>query len=411
MAGPEPARRIMGGWEGKIDIHKVFVLRPTAPRITCGVGALGGLDDILTDMAAAGRDKVLVVTDATAYSASGAWDTVRPMLERHVAFEHFDGVRLNPTFASCEAAARCGRDMQAKAVLAIGGGSVIDTAKVVAVLLRHPIRGAADFWEKGVPVTAAAPIVAINTAHGGGSECTALAMAPTDGEHRPALRSPLLYPAYAIEDPALTISLPARHTVSSTIDAMTHALEAATAVGASPYSVALAREAIRLIAACLPTAIAQPGNLAARYWLMYASAIAGMGFDGGMPHLPHALEHAMAALCADIPHGEGLGMLLPAVLRVLYPAAPEILADILAPIAPELTGVPGEARVAVDRLKEFFVAVGQATGIGAYFTGADVPALSRLVLKSSLARMLLPYSPVRADADMVSRLFHQALES
>lgn len=400
----------MGGWERKIDIHKVFVLQPTRPRITCGVGALGALDGILAELAASGRERVLVITDATAHVASGAWNAIVPMLSRHVAYEHFDGVRLHLTFASCEAAARIGRDMQAKAVLAIGGGRVIDTAKVVAVLLRHPVRNAADFWEKGVPVTSAAPIVAVNTAHGSGSECTAFAMAPIDGENKPALRSPHLYPLYAIEDPSLTASLPARYTVSSTIDTLTHAIEAATSVSASPYAVALAREAVRLIAACLPAAVAQPGNLAARYWLMYASAIAGLSFDGGMPHLPHALEHAVAALNAGIPHGEGLGMLLPSVLREIYPAAAEVLAEVLAPIAPELQGVPGEAHLAVDRLKEFFFAVGQPTGMGTYFTGADVPALSRLTLKSSLAGMLLPYSPVRVDAALVARVLQRALE-
>lgn len=400
----------MGGWEGKIDIQKVFVLQPMRPRILCGVGALAALDGILAELAATQRDRVLVVTDATAYKASGAWDAVVPMLSRHVAFEHFDGVRLNPTFASCEAAARMGRDMQAKAVLGIGGRSVLDTAKVVAALLRHPTRMASDFWEKGAPITSAATIVAVNTAHGGGSECTGLAMAPTDGEQRPALRSPHLYPAYAIEDPALTTSLPVRHTVSSTMDALTHALEAATSVGVSPYAVTLAREAVRLIAACLPAAVAQPGNLTARYWLMYASAIAGMSFDGGMPHLPHALEHAVAALNTDIPHGEALGMLLPAVLREIYPAAPEILAEILAPLAPELRGIPGETRIAVERLKDFFLAVGQPTGLAAYFTGADVPALSRLALKSPLAKLFLPYSPVRVDADLVARVFQRALE-
>ena len=93
-------------------------------------------------------------------------------------------------------------------------------------------------------------------------------MAQSDGEGKPAIRSPHLYPAYTIEDPALTVTLPVKHTVFTSVDALCHAVEAATAVTASPYCISLAKEAVRLTSIWLPTAIAQPGNLAARYWLM-----------------------------------------------------------------------------------------------------------------------------------------------
>jgi alcohol dehydrogenase len=399
----------MGGWEGKVDIHRIFVLQPTRPQTFFGVGALARLDGILAGLAAAGRNKVLVVTDAVAYRASGAWDTVRPMLDRHVAWHHFDGVRPNPTYANCEAAAACGRELEATAVLAIGGGSAMDTAKTAAVLLAHPRKKAVDFYEKGSPVTGSLPLIAVNTSHGTGSEVGSFAVAQSDGEEKPAIRSPHLYPVQTIEDPALTVSLPVKQTVATSMDALSHALEAATAVTASPHSIALAREAVRLVAAFLPTAIVQPGNLAARYWLMYASAAAGMGFDLGLLHVGHALEHAMSALNADIPHGEGLGILLPAVLREIYPAAPEVLADILAPIAPGLAGRPGEAGEAVDRVREWLAAIGQPTTMGAYFTGVDVPALTRMALKSSLSKMLLPLAPIRVDCGVVERIFQHSL--
>jgi len=221
----------------------------------------------------------------------------------------FDGARSNPTFANCDAAAAAGTAIGADAVLAIGGGSALDTAKTAAVLLKHPGKRAVDFYEKGAPIKDAAPLVAINTVHGTGSECDSFAMAQSDGEGKPAIRSPHLYPAYTIEDPALTVTLPVKHTVFTSVDALCHAVEAATAVTASPYCISLAKEAVRLTSIWLPTAIAQPGNLAARYWLMYASAIAGISFDLGMLHVTHALEHSMSALNAAITHGEGLGIL------------------------------------------------------------------------------------------------------
>jgi alcohol dehydrogenase len=399
----------MGGWERKVDLNRVYVLQPTRPLTFFGVGALAKLDGILADMAKTGQDSLLVVTDPVAHKASGAWDTVRPMLDRHVAWAHYDDVRSNPTYANCEAAAKAGKTARAKAVLAIGSGSAMDTAKTAAVLLAHPGRRAVDFYERGTPINAALPIVAVNTSHGTGSECNSFAVAQSDGEDKPVIHSPHIYPAYAIEDPKLTTSLPVRHTLSTTMDAINHAVEGATSLSATPYSICLAREVLRLAAAYLPTALRQPDNLTARYWLMYASAIAGMGCDLGLLHITHSLEHAMSAVNADIPHGEGLGILLPAMVREIYPAVPEVLAEILAPIVPGLAGLPGEADAVVARLREWFAFLGQSTSMTAYFTGADIPVLTRIVMKSSLNKMLLPLAPVRVDAGVVERIFQHSL--
>lgn len=399
----------MCSWEKKIDIGRVFVLQPTRPVTYFGVGALAKLDDILAGLSRQGHRCILVVSDATAYKTCGAWATVQPLLEASFSWRLFDGARSNPTFANCDAAAAAGTAVKADAVLAIGGGSALDTAKTAAMLLKHPGKKAEDFYEKGVPIRGALPIVAVNTVHGTGSECDGFAMAQSDGQGKPAIRSPFLYPTYTIEDPALTVTLPVRHTVFTAIDALCHALEAATAVTASPYCIALAKEAVRLIALWLPTATAQPGNLAARYWLMYASAVAGISFDLGMLHVTHALEHAMSALNAAITHGEGLGILLPAVLRELYPAAPEILAELLRPLAPGLTGLPGEADTAVSLVREWLTAVGQPTSLAAYFTGADVPALTRMTLKAPFSKNLLPLAPIRVDEAVVQRIFQRSL--
>jgi len=399
----------MGSWESKVDIHRVFVLQPTKPLTYFGIGALERLDGILAELVKGGHDSVLVVTDPVAYKTSGAWDRVLPMLERHVAWAHYDGVRPNPTYANGTAAAKIGKAAGAKAVLGIGGGSALDTAKTAAILLRHPGKRPVDFYEKNAPITGALPIVTINTTHGAGSECNAFAVAQSDGEGKPVLCSPHLYPTYSIEDPALTASLPAKYTIATSMDAFSHAIEAATTTIASPYTIGLAREAVRLIAAYLPTAICQPDNLTARYWLMYASAIAGISFDLGQLHLPHALEHAMSALNADVIHGDGLGTILPAVLQEIYPAVSETLAAILYPLAPGLAGIPGETETVVTKIKEWFAIIGQPVSMSPYFTGADVPVLTRLASKSPVGRKLLPLAPIRVDANVVERIFQHTL--
>lgn len=399
----------MAQWEKKINIHKVFVLQPTRPTTYFGVGAVQKIDDILAGMATKGLDRFLVVTDAIAYTASGAWNTVEPALKKHVSFAHYDKVRPNPTYANCEEAAAMGTESGARAILAIGGGSAMDTAKTAAVLMRHPEKKSVDFYEKGAAITDAVPLVLINTSHGTGSECDAFAVAQSDGEDKPAINSPHIYAAYTIEDPALTATMPRKQTISTSIDAFNHALEAATTITTTPYSIGLARDAIRLVATYLPTAIVEPDNLTARYWLMYASAIAGISFDLGFLHITHAMEHAMSTLNACVTHGDGLGILMPAMVKEIYPAVPEVVADLFAPFIPGLKGEPSETDFVVEKLRCWCHAVGQPTSMAGYYAEADIPGLVKTAMASSLSTMLFPLAPIPVDEAVVERIFRNSL--
>jgi len=399
----------MAEWEKKIDINNVFLLQPTRPKTFFGVGAIAKVDEILAGYAAAGKSNVLVVTDTIAYKASGAWDSVEPALNKHVKWVHYDKVRPNPTYANCEDAAAAGAKFGADVILAIGGGSSMDTAKTAAVLMKHPGKTAKDFYEGMEPITGATPLILINTSHGTGSECDAFAVAQSDGEDKPAINSPHIYAAYAIEDPRLTATMPLKQTISTAIDALNHAVEAATTKIASPYSIALSKEAVRLVATYLPTAIAQPGNLTARYWLMYASAIAGISFDLSFLHITHSMEHAMSAINEKVTHGDGLGILLPAMLKEIYPAVPELLADICAPIVPGLDGVPGEVDYFVEQLSNWLISVGQPTSMAGYFSSDDVPALVKMTMDSSLSKILLGLAPIPVDEKVIERIFRNSL--
>ena len=399
----------MADWEKKIDIRKVFVLQPTRPTTYFGVGAVAKVGDILAILKGRGIDKVLVVTDAIAYTASGAWSTVKPALDANVAWKHYDKVRPNPTYANCEEAAAMGMEFGAGAILAIGGGSSMDTAKTAAVLMKHPGKKAVDFYEKGAPIDDAAPLVLINTSHGTGSECDAFAVAQSDGEDKPAINSPHIYATFTIEDPALTATMPQKQTISTSIDAVNHALEAATTITTTPYSIGLARDAIRLVATYLPTAIVEPGNLTARYWLLYASAIAGISFDLGFLHITHAMEHAMSTLNAKVTHGDGLGILMPAMVKEIYPAVPEVVADLFAPIIPGLRGEPAEVDFVVEKLRDWCHGVGQPTSMAGYYTEADIPALVKTTMSSSLSKMLLPLAPIPVTEEVIARIFRNSI--
>jgi alcohol dehydrogenase class IV len=400
----------MGFNESKIDINKVFTLQPARPVTYFGVGAINKIGDIIKTLRSKGQGKILVVTDDIAYKACGAWNVVEPALNKEAeSFEHYSGVRPNPTYNNCEEAARLGEKIQATSVLAIGGGSAIDTAKTAAVLLYHPGKKAVDFYEKGETITGALPIIAINTAHGTGSETNSFAIAQSDGHDKPAITSPHIYPTYSIDDPQLTLSLPLNQTISTSIDAINHSTEAATTITTTPYSIMLSREAIRLVSKYLPQAIVDPKNLVPRYWLMYASAIAGISFDIGLLHITHSMEHAMSAIDAKVTHGDGLGILLPAVIKEIYHAVPEVLSDLYQPIVPELKGLPGEGDYAAERIKEWFSMVGQPTSMGKYFSEKDVPKLVEMTKKSNLGKLVLPLSPVPVNDEVLHRIFKESL--
>jgi alcohol dehydrogenase class IV len=350
-----------------------------------------------------------VVTDAIAYKASGAWKSVEPALNANVKWKHYDQVRPNPTYTNCEQAAAMGLEFKADVILAIGGGSSIDTAKTAAVLIKHPGKKAVDFYEKGEPITGALPLILINTSHGTGSETGYGAVAQSDGVDKPAIFSPHINSTYTIEDPGLTATMPTKQTISTSMDAVNHALEAATTNVTTPYSIALSKEAIRLVITYLPTAIVEPTNLVARYWLMYASAIAGISFYQSMLHITHVMEHAMSAINTKVTHGDGLGILMPAMVKEIYPAVPEVVADLFSPAIPGLKGDPSETDFVVEKLREWCHSVDQATSMAGYYTEADIPALVKMTMGSSISKGLFGLAPVKVDTAMVERIFKNSL--
>ncbi|MGI9861919.1 iron-containing alcohol dehydrogenase [Moorella naiadis] len=201
----------------------------------------------------------------------------------------------------------------------------------------YPDKTARNLFLLEFTPTKAAPIIAINLTHGTGTEANRFAVVSIpEREYKPAIAFDCIYPLYSIDDPALTVKLPANQTRYVTIDAVNHVVEAATSKVASPYCVLLARETVRLTARYLPQVMAHPEDLTARYYLLYASLIAGIAFDNGMLHFTHALEHPLSAVKPDLAHGLGLAVLLPAVIKQIYPAVPEVLASILAPVILDL---------------------------------------------------------------------------
>jgi len=398
-------------YERKVDMRGVFKLQPSRPVTYFGAGAINKMDDIAEELKKRGMDHVVVVTGKRAYKTTGAWRTIKPALEKNgIEYELYDGVRANPTYDGCEETAKIGKETGAKAFLAVGGGSPIDTAKTAAVLIKHPGKRALDFYEKGVTIKNAAPIIAVNTTHGTGSETNAIAVTQSDGRFKPFIASPHIYPTYSIEDPELTKTLSKEQTIFTAMDSLNHVTEATTSSVRNPYSMLLGIETVRHVTANLPVAIKDPTNLEARYWLMYASALAGISFDIGLLHITHSLEHTLSALKPEVAHGAGLIAILPATIEQIYPALPEVLADLYRPIIPDLKGLPKEAHHAAEKLEEWIFQMGATEKLGDMgFTEKDLGDLVKVTEESPMSKILLPLAPIKMDKKRIRKVFQDSL--
>ena len=398
-------------WEKDININDIREIR-TRTSVFFGVGAIKKIEDIAKDLKTKGIDKVIVMSGRNAYKATGAWDYVEKALKNNgISYVNYDQVTPNPTTHHVNEAAKIARDFGAKCVIAIGGGSPTDAGKSVAILLEYPDKNANDIYEFKFTPEKAAPIVSINLTHGTGTETNRFAVVTVPEKNfKPAIAYDCIYPMYAIDDPQLMTKLSPKQTRYVSIDAVNHVVEAATSTVTSPYAVTLAREVIADVAKYLPKANENPDNLEARYFLAYAAMMGGVCFDNGLLHYTHALEHPLSAVKPELAHGLGLAMLLPAVIKVIYKDRANILADILSPIVPGLTGNPDEAEKAAKGVQDWLFSVGvteKLTDEG--FTEGDVEKLVDLVYTTPSLSGLLDIAPSGNGRGVVEEIYKNSL--
>ena len=398
-------------WTKDIDIHEVREIR-TRTNVYFGVGAIQKIHDIAKDIKSKGINKVVVMSGKHAYIATGAWDVVKAALEENgIEYVNFAQVTPNPNTHHVNDAFKLARDFGAQAVIAIGGGSPTDAGKSVAILLENPDKTAEDIYEFRFTPTKAAPIISINLTHGTGTETNRFAVVTNlEKNFKPAIAYDCIYPTYAIDDPQLMTKLSPKQTRYVSIDAVNHVVEAATSTVASPYSITLAKQVVELVAKYLPKAIANPEDLEARYFLAYAAMMGGVSFDNGLLHYTHALEHPLSAVKPDLSHGLGLAILLPAVIKTIYKDRAATLADILAPIVPELKGTPEEAEKAAEGVYAWLKSVDvpeKLTDMG--FKAEDVDKLTDLVFTTQSLQGLIDIGPSGNSREVVRKIYEESL--
>ena len=313
---------------------------PTAVTFGDGCGALAG--ERAREL---GGRRALVVTDTGVEEAGLAERVLDALGAAGLVAAVFDGVEPNPRIANVDAARDLALSEGCDVIVAVGGGSVIDTAKSAALLLTNGGEVAAyDFTlDEPRPIERPiAPLVALPTTSGTGSEVTFWAVITDPVQHEKlGLGGPLLTPRAALVDPELTHTMPPPVTASTGLDALTHAVEAYTSSAAGPLSDLLALRAIELVAAGLRRAVADGGDRAARRDMSLASLLAGAAFTNADVGAVHCLSEVVGGRF-ELAHGLICAMYLPAATAFSFTAAPERYAAVAAALGADVAGLPQE---------------------------------------------------------------------
>lgn len=411
-----------------------------APQLKFGPGAAG---EIGFDLSGYGTRRALVITDPDV-AATGTPQQVAGQLARFgIEAAVFGEVHVEPTDASLAAAIGYARESGPwDAFVAVGGGSSIDTAKAVNLMLTNPgelmdyvnvpVGNGAD------PVSPLKPLIAVPTTTGTGAESTTvcvldvLALKVKTGISHPRLR-----PALAVIDPLLTLTQPPGVTASAGMDILCHALESYTArpyqsferkephqrvpyCGANPISDMWSEQALQLLARSFRQAVHHGDDVAARSDMAMAATFAGLGFGNAGVHIPHANAYPIAGQVRDfrpkdypaaeplVPHGMSVALTAPEAFRFTFDASPgrhQRAARLLAPGAPRPAR---DAELLPSCLIEIMRAAGLPNGIAAVgFTANDVPGLTEGALRQ---QRLLATCPKPVTGDDLAGIFTRSLE-
>ena len=277
---------------------------------------------IAEEVAKRGYKKALIVTDKDLIKFGVADQVIAVLKDANIPYEIFDEVKPNPTVKNVKAGIAAFQAAGADFMIAIGGGSSMDTSKAIGIIISNPefsdvvsLEGVANTKKKSVPV------IALPTTAGTAAEVT-INYVITDEENvkKMVCVDPNDIPTLAIIDPELMLSMPRGLTASTGMDALTHAIEGLITLGAWEMSDMFETKAIEMIAKWLPKAVENPSDIEARDGMATAQYIAGMAFSNVGLGLVHGMAHPLGAYY-DIPHGVANALLLPFVMEYNKEAA------------------------------------------------------------------------------------------
>jgi alcohol dehydrogenase class IV len=303
----------------------------TTPHVVCETGSSGRLAALCADLGAA---RTLIVTDPGLEKAGVLAAALDGFKAAGQSVTVFTDVQADPPEAAVQAAVQAARDAKADVVVGFGGGSSMDTAKLVA-LLAGTEQTLPEIYGIGLAKGPRLPLIQVPTTAGTGSEVTPISIVTTPTQEKKGVVSPLLYPDIAVLDAALTVGLPAAVTAATGIDAMVHAIEAYTSKHKkNPVSDSLAVKGLQLLAANMDAVIADGGNLEAREAMLQGSMLAGMAFANAPVAAVHALAYPLGGHF-HVPHGLSNALVLGPVLAFNKPDAEDLYAELAGVVMPD----------------------------------------------------------------------------
>jgi hydroxyacid-oxoacid transhydrogenase len=409
-----------------------------APDLKFGVGAAA---EVGHDLASWGVQRVLLVTDAGVAATGHPSRIAEQVAARGIEVTTYDGVRVEPTDESLDEAISFAKAAGSfDAIVAVGGGSSIDTAKAVNLLTTNPGELMdyinAPVGKARAPEAPLLPLVAVPTTTGTGSESTTicvldvLSLKVKTGISHPALR-----PRLAVVDPSLTATQPAMVTAAAGMDVLCHALESYTArwytdfeakrpeqrvpyCGANPIADMWSEKAMSLLSGAFRRAVHDGGDQAAREEMAMAATFAGLGFGNAGVHIPHANAYPVAGRVRDyrpdgypdgapiVPHGMAVSLTAPEAFRFTFDAAPERHVKAARLLAPDVSGS------GPDLLPDVLIALMRDIGIphGLAAVGYGAGDVDDLVAGSLQQQRLLATAPRAVTDEDLAGIFKRSME-
>ena len=322
-------------------------LLPRNPSVV--YAGLGSSLDLCRKLPTLGHQKVLLVTDRF-LDSSGLLDSIKETLRQNrVEFAVYDGVKPDPEFEQVEEGEALLRSEGCDAVLGVGGGSVLDAAKMIALLHCNP--GDLAFFD-GIQKAKKPGLTmfAIPTTAGTGSETTPASVITDSKTHRKiAVADGKLVPHYVALDADLTRTMPSHITAATGMDALTHAVESYLSKAATPTTRELAAGATRTIMEHLPRAWRDGDDMEAREAMLTASFHAGVSFGRTSVGYAHAIAHQLGRVCGT-PHGEANAMVLPEVLAAYGKSVQRPLADLAKAVGLAADNDASHARAMIETI-------------------------------------------------------------
>lgn len=373
--------------------------------VLVGAGASQQLGDMAATM---GIQRALIVTDPGIIKFGLLDSAVRNLESNNVSLSIYSDVVADPPESVVMDAVAAAQEFGCDGVIGFGGGSSMDVAKLLAVLIKGE-QSLADIYGVDQITGDRLPLIQVPTTAGTGSEATMVSIITTGETTKAGVVSRTLLADKIILDATLTLGLPPAVTAATGIDAMVHAIEAFTTKHKkNPLSDMLAREALRLMAGNIEVAVKQGNNVAAREAMLLGAMLAGQAFANAPVAAVHALAYPLGGNY-HIPHGLSNSLVLPHVLRFNAPDAGQHYAELAAIILPGKT-LPTDPLEVTELLASYFLALAEDLGLQTTLgqMGIDRADLPMLAEQAMLQQRLLINNPRDVSLDDALAIYQQA---